>query len=49
MIKKPLYEFEEKHDQNGKPYWHVKLSIPEFEPYFYGDLLLKEKERGNCL
>lgn len=39
VIKKPLYEFEEKHDQNGKPYWHVKLSIPEFEPYFYGDFV----------
>lgn len=37
VIKKPLYEFEEKHDQNRKPYWHVKLSIPDFEPYFYGD------------
>lgn len=43
VIKQPLYEYEEKHDEQGKPYWTVKLSLPEFEPYFYGDFSSKKE------
>lgn len=42
-IAQPLYEFEEKRTKEGKAYWSVKLSIPQIDPYFYGDFSSKKE------
>lgn len=43
LIKQPLYEYQENYDEGGKPYWSVRLSLPDYEPYFYGDFSSKKE------
>lgn len=45
IIGKPLFEFEERHDSQGKPIWHAKLSIPGYKPYFYGDFASQKQAK----
>lgn len=45
IIEKPVFEFEERHDNQGKPIWHAKLSIPGYKPYFYGDFASQKQAK----
>lgn len=45
VVGQPCYQFEEKRDKAGKPYWGAKLSIPGCEIYFYGDFSSKREAK----
>lgn len=41
----PEYVFEETHDKNGNPIWHVECHIEEMEYYYYADSSSKKKAK----